>query len=152
IELPTLRGGAELLQAARDLAVDAPAALASLDELTEIYSLVEAYGLVERVAIDLGMIKGLDYYTGMLLEGYAPELGSSLCTGGRYDSLVGKFGRECPAVGFAFGVERAMLALERQGWRPSAPVPQLVMWSNPSERSALFQAASQVRSSGISVE
>src|SRR5690606_10245266 len=69
LALPTLRGGSELLGEARGLAAGAPGALAALDELEEICSLVEAYGLAGRVAVDLGMIKGLDYYTGLLIEG-----------------------------------------------------------------------------------
>jgi len=150
--LPVMRGGAELLAEARKVAEGAPAALAALDELSEVYALVKAYGLADRVAIDLGMIKGLDYYTGLLIEGYAPELGSSLCTGGRYDGLVGKFGRDCPAIGFAFGVERVMLALERQGWNPPVPVPSVVFWSEQGEREALFGAAAMARAGGISVE
>ena len=150
--LPTLRGGAGLLAAARELAAGIPGALSALDELSEVYALVEAYGIATCVAVDLGMVKELDYYTGLLLEGYAPELGWTLCSGGRYDGLVGKFGRDCPAVGFAFGVERAMLALERQGWKPGAPVPDLVLWSEAGERAALFEAAAKARARALRVE
>ncbi|MFC1517691.1 ATP phosphoribosyltransferase regulatory subunit [Candidatus Margulisiibacteriota bacterium] len=62
----------------------------------------------ELVEIDI------DYYTGMVFECYVPELGYPIGTGGRYDNLVEKFGRKMPAVGFALGLGRILLALDLQ--------------------------------------
>ena len=77
----------------------------AIDNLASVYELVKAYGLGERVGVDLGITKDLDYYSGLLIEGYTPQLGFTLGSGGRYDSLVGRFGQEFAATGFAFGVE-----------------------------------------------
>jgi ATP phosphoribosyltransferase regulatory subunit len=60
------------------------------------------------------VVKDLDYYTGMVFECYVPEVGYLLGSGGRYDTLIGKFGLEKPAVGFAFNLEMLMLALAEQ--------------------------------------
>lgn len=55
-----------------------------------------------------------DYYTGMIFQIYVPELGYVIGSGGRYDDLLGKFGQSRPAVGFAFSLNRVLMALEAQ--------------------------------------
>ena len=65
----------------------------------------------ERVIFDLGLARGLGYYTGAVFDVYDPALGEPLGGGGRYDDLLGRFGRALPAVGFALGVDRLHLAL-----------------------------------------
>jgi ATP phosphoribosyltransferase regulatory subunit len=67
--------------------------------------------VAERVIFDLGLSRGLGYYTGAIFEVYDPALGAPIGGGGRYDHLLGRFGRALPAVGFAFNVERVHLAL-----------------------------------------
>lgn len=153
LELPWLRGGGEALDKARALARDCPEALAALENLAAIYELVKAYGLEPRVGIDLGMTKDIDYYSGLLIEGYTPELGFTLASGGRYDSLVGRFGQPFPATGFAFGVERAMLALDRQGRRELGPAaPALFLFCEPGHEAALLRLARALREQGVRVE
>jgi len=60
------------------------------------------------------VVKDFDYYTGMVFECYVPDVGYLLGSGGRYDNLIGKFGLERPAVGFALNLEKVMLALQEQ--------------------------------------
>ena len=67
--------------------------------------------VAERVIFDLGLSRGLGYYTGAVFEVYDPALGAPLGGGGRYDDLLGRFGRPLPAVGFALNVERLHIAL-----------------------------------------
>ena len=75
----------------------------------------DALGYRERVTVDFALLRDLEYYTGFLFEGYVEEIGFSLCGGGRYDSLLPKFGFDVPAVGWTAGVERLLIALERRG-------------------------------------
>lgn len=151
--LPTLRGSLDCIEEARGLAADVPGARVALDELFELFRLAQAYGLEHAIGIDLGMIKDFDYYSGLLIEGYVPELGFTLCTGGRYDELVGRFGWDCPARGFAFGVERAMLALDRQGHNEErgADPPDLFLFTDEADAASLFYAASYLRARGVNV-
>lgn len=151
LSLPMLRGGVDVIEGARSIAASFPRAVAALDELLSIYKLVVAYGLEKEVAIDLGVIKDFNYYTGLLLEGYTPELGFTLCTGGRYDTLVGRFGEPCPATGFAFGVERAMIALARQGCRMPQEMPDVLLYTEDAA-DLLFAAAAALRAEGLKVE
>ncbi len=113
-EIPLLHGKEELIRRAYDLVVNEQSKRA-LDNLQEIYHLLQVYGVAEYVSFDLGVIRDFAYYTGMVFEAYTPGLGFPLCGGGRYDHMLTDFGNACPATGFAMGIERIMLALERQG-------------------------------------
>lgn len=73
-------------------------------ELCELYRLLEAEGLAHYVFFNKGLVKSLDYYTGVIFECSIPGLSQPLVSGGRYDNLVGKFGLNCPAIGFAITV------------------------------------------------
>ena len=106
--VPSLRGGSEVLERARalggDLVEDA------LRPLAETYEALVARGAADRVALDLGLLRDLGYYTGAILEVYDPALGHILGGGGRYDELMGRFGRPLPAAGFALYLERVHVA------------------------------------------
>lgn len=70
------------------------------------------------ISYDLGMIKPLSYYSGILFSGLVKDLGAPVLSGGRYDNLADAFGKHMPAVGFAMGLKRILVALERQGSLP----------------------------------
>ena len=70
----------------------------------------QSAGVAERVQLDLGLLRDLGYYTGAILEVYDPALGHILGGGGRYDDLLGRFGRAMPAAGFSLYLERVHLA------------------------------------------
>jgi len=101
--IPLLRGGPEVLD-------ELPGAAGS--RLAEAIELLTA-PVRDRVIIDLGLARDLGYYTGAIFEVYAPGLGQPLGGGGRYDELLGRFGRPLPAVGFALSVDRLHEALAR---------------------------------------
>jgi ATP phosphoribosyltransferase regulatory subunit len=105
VRVPQVRGEAEVLG---DLAGGvADAALASV---RAVLAGVDAKAR-RRVIVDLGLARALGYYTGAVFEVYDPALGVPLGGGGRYDDLLGRFGRALPAVGFALNVERLHIAL-----------------------------------------
>jgi ATP phosphoribosyltransferase regulatory subunit len=99
--VPQLRGGAEVLDQVPDDAVDG---------LRRLVGRLEP-AVAQRVIFDLGLSRGLGYYTGAVFDVLDPALGAPIGGGGRYDDLVGRFGRPLPAVGFALGVDRLHLAL-----------------------------------------
>ena len=116
-EIPLLHGGDIILAEAGRL-VKNHVSRDALDNLADIRRLLASYGVQRYVNFDLGLIRDFDYYTGMVFEAYTPGLGFPLCGGGRYDTMVAAFGVDCPATGFALGIERILLALERQGIKP----------------------------------
>lgn len=101
---PQLRGGPELLERLDGVAREAA------DGLRKVHALLDAR-VAERVIFDLGLMRDLDYYTGAIFDVYDPTLGAPLGGGGRYDDLLGRFGRPLPAVGWALTVERLHIAL-----------------------------------------
>jgi ATP phosphoribosyltransferase regulatory subunit len=111
VRLPTLRGGPEVLDR-----VNGPVGRA-VDGLRELYELLSERGVAERVIFDLGLVRELGYYTGAVFEIYDPAVGFAIGGGGRYDSLLGRFGRPRPACGVALDIHRvhvAQLEEERQ--------------------------------------
>jgi ATP phosphoribosyltransferase regulatory subunit len=99
VRLPQLRGGSEVLR-------DAP----GVEGLQALNEQLEARGVSDRVIFDLGLVRELGYYTGPVFEVYDPAVGFTLGGGGRYDNLIGRFGRDLPACGLAVDVQRVHLA------------------------------------------
>jgi ATP phosphoribosyltransferase regulatory subunit len=94
LRVPQTRGGAEVLEA-----------LPEAGKLRTMHGAL-ADGVAARVIYDLGLARPLTYYTGAVFEVYDAALGAPLGGGGRYDDLLGRFGRELPACGWALDVER----------------------------------------------
>jgi ATP phosphoribosyltransferase regulatory subunit len=116
LALPGMRGGREVIDRATELGGDAVER--ATQRLRATYDALAERGVADRVRLDLGLLRDLGYYTGAILEVYDPALGHILGGGGRYDSLLGRFGRDLPAVGFALYLERLHVAQtqeERQG-------------------------------------
>ena len=101
--VPLLRGGPEVLDG---LPGEAGALLGEAIELL-------SPAVRDRVILDLGLARKLGYYTGAIFEVYAPGIGAPLGGGGRYDELLGRFGRPLPAVGFALTIDSVHEALAR---------------------------------------
>jgi ATP phosphoribosyltransferase regulatory subunit len=111
LRAPQVRGGPDVLAAAEGPLADAVAGLRGVHELL-------APRVADRVIFDLGLVRDLGYYTGAVFDVYDPALGAPLGGGGRYDDLLGRFGRPLPAVGFALTIDRLHIALageEREG-------------------------------------
>ena len=77
--------------------------------------LVEDAGFGDHLAFDFGLVQDLGYYTGLIVEAFAPGVGLPLATGGRYDGLLARFDWDIPGVGFAVAVDRAADALDEAG-------------------------------------
>lgn len=146
-----LQGGAELLERLQGVLTNAKA-LQALSNLRRIYELVQSYGAAAFVRFDLGLYRSLDYYTGMLFEVYLPEIGYPVAGGGRYDKMMRGFGLDCPATGFALGVDRVLLALERSGQaQGKRSWDVLVAWSEGKLPEAIAKT-SALRAEGRSVK
>lgn len=113
-ELPLLRGSVEILAEVKSM-VDNPRSLEALNNLKELFLLLEDYSFADYINFDLCLNRGFDYYTGVVFEGFTEKLGYNICGGGRYDNLLRKYsGSQIPAIGFAIGIERVRLALMLQ--------------------------------------
>jgi len=109
--LPEFSGEPAVLQAAARQAPNAGIRRAIAD-LQEIVKAVEARRIPARLHVDLGEVRGFDYYTGVRFQAFVSGAAEPVLQGGRYDDLLGRYGRPNPAVGFAIDVEAAAGALE----------------------------------------
>jgi ATP phosphoribosyltransferase regulatory subunit len=71
-----------------------------------LFEVLSRLGHRDRVILDLGLVHELGYYTGAVFEVYDPAVGFALGGGGRYDTLIGRFGEPRPACGIALDVQR----------------------------------------------
>lgn len=130
---------------------------AGVAALREVLTLVAAAGgRADRIRIDPGIARGLDYYTGIVFEAQydaLPEIGS-VGSGGRYDDLAGLYTKtSLPGVGCSVGIDRLIAALEAKDEAPSAAAAQVMVAHPDQERlGEAFAVAGAVRSAGYSVE
>ena len=64
------------------------------------------------LTFDLGMVPGVNYYTGIIFRGYFEGVGVTVLSGGRYDNLIARFGRDIPAVGFSIKIDSLLDVVE----------------------------------------
>jgi histidyl-tRNA synthetase len=124
--------------------------------LTELGQLLKFAGECP-IQIDPSLARGLSYYTGSIMEINVPDLAGSLGGGGRYDGLIGMFGKEqIPACGFSLGLERILVVMEERGMFPpeiaeSAPADVMVtIWSEETIPQSL-KLAGELRNAGVRV-
>lgn len=135
LALPALFGGREVFSVAEALTHNSCARKA-VDDLKNIDRLLTEMGYEGYISYDLGMIKPLSYYSGILFSGLVKDLGAPVLSGGRYDNLADAFGKHMPAVGFAMGLKRILVALERQGSLPEEKKPLVIVAEEGQEARA----------------
>ncbi|ABK78341.1 histidyl-tRNA synthetase [Cenarchaeum symbiosum A] len=129
----------------------AAGSLDSWDHVKQLWDSLEARS-VPNVSVDLGIVRGLDYYSGAVFEALDPRHGTgALAGGGRYDALARAFGREdMGAAGMAGGVERTVLAMEARGLHASPPAPVVsVLYTGDAVRGRATTLASRLRAKDI---
>lgn len=106
-------GNRDVLEDARKIAPNGKA-IKAIKRLENIYKIMTVYGLEEHISFDLSMTGNHGYYTGIVFRGYTYGSGDAIVKGGRYDNLIGKFGKPMPSIGFVIVVDDLMNALQRQ--------------------------------------
>lgn len=116
--------------------------------LKKLYEVLKAYGVEKYISFDLGMLSKYHYYTGVIFKAFSYGVGDAIVKGGRYDKLLGYFGKCAPAIGFAVVIDDLLLSLERQnGTYREKPVVQKITYteSNYTEK---LKTAQALRSEG----
>jgi ATP phosphoribosyltransferase regulatory subunit len=142
---------ADVLRRVRALPLDA-AAKQAVAELASAIELASSEALEASLQLDFGELRGFDYYTGLRLHGYAQGPGDALLAGGRYDDLLGRFGRPARAVGFAVDVEAVAESQKAREARDGKAAPRgrgaLVADLSGSNGRA-FRLAKGLRAAGV---
>ncbi|MEC1438090.1 ATP phosphoribosyltransferase regulatory subunit [Bacillus sonorensis] len=110
LELLELRGGIETCGAAKAI-VDSEKGKNAISELETLWQTLGDYECADDVKLDLSMVSHMSYYTGILFEIYAENVGFPIGNGGRYDQLLGRFESPAPATGFGIRIDRLLEAL-----------------------------------------
>ena len=132
--------------------------LAGVRKLRELFAWSATAGVPEeRVALDLSIARGLDYYTGTIYETFLDDLPGigSVCSGGRYDNLAGLFtSQKLPGVGASLGLDRLLAAMEELGMLAAAstPAPVLILLFDAGHTGDYLRIARTLRAAGIDTE
>ncbi|MFB6145646.1 MAG: histidine--tRNA ligase [Candidatus Nanohaloarchaea archaeon] len=128
----------------------------AIDRMESLGETLDAYDVADMCRMDLSIVRGLAYYTGLVFEAFDAE-GElrALFGGGRYDDLVGLFGsQEVPAVGFAFGYSTTVELLKKEDMWPIEEVSTdvYILTVSGDVRSTALDYARKLRESGLTVE
>lgn len=148
LEALELCGQGEVLSKGRALAKGERPLVKALDRLANVYRLLCATGFQEAILLDLGEFRGFDYYDGIVFDVFTDGIGVELGGGGRYDHLIGRFGRNLPSTGFALSVDRLFRGLNLSERKKSVGLEVLVV-APPGSSTRLVSVAQQLRQAGI---
>lgn len=150
LKLPELFGSLDVLEYAKSV-ISFPRAIKAIERLESLYEIMKDYGFEKYISFDLGMLSKYDYYTGIIFKAYTYKTGEAIVTGGRYDNLVGQFGKDCPAIGLAIVIDNLMLALSRQKLLPQIDSSDTMILYTADYRKEAIALAGYFRKEGNNV-
>lgn len=146
LRLPWLCGDVSILQEAKKVCFHEDLS-AILTSLQEVYEQLKQLGYGDKITFDFGKLPHLNYYSGITFEGFVPKIGCSVLSGGRYDSLLQKFGDSLPAIGFSVKLDALLPVLE-----PSTYKQTVTLCYPPKQRVEALKKAKELRQEGKRVE
>jgi ATP phosphoribosyltransferase regulatory subunit len=151
LKLPGLFGSIELIKKLKQDTKNSRS-LAALENIEEVIGILSDYGFSKYISIDFGMLKGLNYDTGIIFRGFTHGVGFPILSGGRYDSLTSSFGRDCPATGFSLGINMLMTALKKTELPLEKPsVDSLICYEKCNRKNAI-EVAEALRKQNMNIE
>jgi ATP phosphoribosyltransferase regulatory subunit len=150
LALPRLFGGQEVLERASREIVN-PTSQRALDNLQQVLEVLKVYGVEDYVTLDLGELRGFDYHTGLIFQGFLTGFGRAVCAGGRYDGLMARYGLPAPATGFSFDLYNLLFALDRALDERTDDGTDILLFATAEEKAPAQRLAMALRSQGYSV-
>ncbi|MFV0342309.1 MAG: ATP phosphoribosyltransferase regulatory subunit [Anaerocolumna sp.] len=117
LSLPSLFGNLDKLAQGKAMTQNVRA-LNAIKRLEDLYQILSLYGFEKYITFDLGMLSKYNYYTGIIFRAFTYGTGDTIVNGGRYDNLVGQFGKKASAIGLAIMADQLLIALARQKITP----------------------------------
>ncbi len=149
--LPKLFGGKDVFEKVEKLYVDDEIE-SILQNLKVVYQRLGSLGYENKIIVDLGIVRHTDYYTGIVFQGYLTGIGGSVLKGGRYDKLIGEFGRDCPAVGFGVNCDAVATYLCKQGEVEPIKTPDCIVYGEKGFVVEAMSYAEKLAKDGLVVE
>jgi ATP phosphoribosyltransferase regulatory subunit len=150
LALPRLFGGKETLERAAAV-VSNDISRRALDNLHQVLAILDSYGVEEHITIDLGELRGFDYHTGLIFQGFLSGFGQAVCAGGRYDGLTARYGFPAPATGFAFSLLNLLFALDKVLDERVDYGSDILLFSSSPDKAPAHRLATALRGQGYSV-
>jgi ATP phosphoribosyltransferase regulatory subunit len=151
LQVPERCGQYEVLEWGKRIAGKDPQLLKPLHRLEQVFHQLALTQIQQHVLLDLGEFRGFDYYDGVVFDVFTSGVGREIGGGGRYNHLLGRFGRDLPAIGFGLDLDRLFSALECSGQLGNNDfAPVLLMGSRRHAKEA-FALAQTLRAAGICV-
>ena len=126
--------------------------LEAIERLEKVYQVLCEYGVEKYVSFDLTMLSKYNYYTGIIFKGYTYGVGDAIVKGGRYDTLLGRFGKEAPAIGFMVVVDDLLVAMNRQNVMIAQPEKLVQIFYREDNFKEQLKQAKILRAEGKNVE
>lgn len=147
LSLPLWKGDIQVIEDALRM-TESEQVRQALINLQQLWQVLNLHGVEDKIIFDLSLVSHMDYYTGMFFEGYAEQIGFPICSGGRYDQLLQRFGRPAPATGFALKVDRI---LEASSMNVGQVPERILVTYKDADREKAFVKANQLRVTGCQV-
>lgn len=155
LKLIGIKGHNEVIGEVRNIVKNCRGAFKSLDDLGELLNLLETFGFTNYI-VNMGIARGLDYYTGIVFEIYVRGLGAQkqISGGGTYNLIEAFGGESVNSTGFAFGFDRVMEALKKQNAEipVKGHVDVFVVALSPEMRDEAFKITQNLRKIGIKTD
>ncbi len=151
LQVPERCGQQDVLEWGKQIADKDAQLLKPLHRLEQVFQQLEYAGIQQHVLIDLGEFRGFDYYDGVVFDVFTSGVGCEIGGGGRYNHLIGRFGQDRPAIGFALDLDRLFSALERGGHAGNNGFTPVLLLALASQSREAFLLAQSLRAEGISV-
>jgi ATP phosphoribosyltransferase regulatory subunit len=149
-KLPDQFGNIELIDKVQKIIKNRRSTKA-LENLKEIFVILKEYDLEKYISIDLGLVRSLEYYTGVIFRGFTYGIGFPVLSGGRYDGLIEKYGEKMPAVGFSAGINLIMLALDRQDIKCDTQNIDTIIGFNKGFRKSAIFISDALKNQGLNI-
>ena len=145
--LPRLFGGRKVLKEAEGIVTNSRS-IAALENLRQVLEILDIHGVSDFLSIDLGETRGLDYHSGITFEGFVTGFGEPVCSGGRYDNLISRYGFNAPATGFTFNLLNLLQTVERRPEMQNCAATDFLLFNTCLDRRNVLQVARTLRSCG----
>ncbi|MBP1948513.1 ATP phosphoribosyltransferase regulatory subunit [Virgibacillus litoralis] len=123
-----------------------------IKNLSDIYDVLKAYGVDDSVIFDLGLINNMNYYSGVIFQGFVASFGKPVLMGGRYDQLAEHFDTSIPAIGFACEVDNLLYSMTRKNLiaNDTPSIDMIICYEDSRQKDALL-AANTLREAGYRI-
>ena len=146
-----LFGGLEMLDTAKKL-VSNKTSMEAIERLEKVYKALSYSGYEQYISFDFSLLSRYEYYTGIIFRGYTYGTGDAVVKGGRYNNLLKQYGKDAPAIGFAFYIDDLMMAISRQKIDVAIDNSDNIILYNIEQQETAIRIANHLRKTDRKVE